>query len=165
MSASEDNLSAQSPKIMVLTALITAVTTIAAAFLGIVPQMRSGDLGQIGELQQQIGQLKQANVINGAKTNKTLNISGTVLGLDAGRMPGRPDVYLIPLSNPKLIAATSAAGEFHFNDVPDQQYWIIVRDPKLGKSGGALMDKDGVEVPLEIALVKYKVEKVEKVEK
>ena len=154
MSGSADNVSAQNPKILIATALITAMTTIAAAFLGIVPHMRSSDRGQIGALHQQVEQLKRAN--------KTLNISGTVLGPNAERMPGRPDVFLIPLSNPKLMAATNAAGQFHFNDVPDQQYWIIVRDPKLGKSGAGFMDKDNLEVPLDGTLVKYKVEKIER---
>jgi hypothetical protein len=162
MSASADNLPAQNPKILIVTALITAITTIAAAFLGIVPHLRSTDRGQIGELQQQIEHLKQVNITNSAKNNKTLNISGTVLGPDEKPMPGRPDVFLIPLSNPKLMAATKATGEFHFNGVPDQQYWIIVRDPKLGKSGAAFMDKDNFEVPLDVALVKFKVDKVEK---
>jgi hypothetical protein len=159
MSASADNLSAQNPKILIVTALITAITTIAAAFLGIVPHLRSNDRGQIGELQQQMEQLRLSNDINSAKNNKTLNISGTVLDPDAKPMLGRPDVFLIPLSNPKLMAATNATGEFHFNGVPDQQYWIIVRDPKLGKSGAGFMDKDNLEVPLDVALVKFKVEK------
>jgi hypothetical protein len=162
MSASADDLSTQNPKILIVTALITAITTIAAAFLGIVPQMRSSDRGQIGELQEQIERLKQATAVNSAKSDKMLNISGTVLGPNAERVLGRPDVFLIPLSNPKLMAATNANGQFHFNNVPDQQYWIIVRDPKLGKSGAGFMDKDNPDIPLDVALVQYKVEKAEK---
>ena len=162
MSTPADNLSTQNPKILIITALITATTTIAASFLGIIPHIRSSDRGQIGELEQQVRQLKQANVVDSSGSHRTLNISGTVLSPNAERMLGRPDVFLIPLSNPKLMAATNAAGQFQFNDVPDQQYWIIVRDPKHGKSGAGFMDKDNLEVPLEMALVKYKVEKVEK---
>jgi hypothetical protein len=162
MSASADNLPAQNPKTLIVTALITAITTITAAFVAIVPHMRSSDRGQIGELQQQIEQLKQANAVYGAKSNKTLNISGTVLGPKAEQMLGRPMVFLVPLSNPKLIAATTAAGQFRFNDVPDQQYWIIVRDQKLKISGDGLMDKDNLEVLLDAGLVRYKVERVEK---
>ena len=160
MSASADNLPAQNPKTLIATALITAITTMAAAFLGIIPHLRNSDRGIVGQLQQQVEQLKQAN--GGAKSNKTLNISGTVLGPDAKPMSSRPDVFLIPLSNPKLMAATKASGEFHFNGIPDQQYWIIVRDPKLGKSGAGFMDKDNLEVPLDVAVVKFEVENVEK---
>ena len=34
----------QSPKVLIVTALITAMTTIGVAFIGIFPQLRSGDV-------------------------------------------------------------------------------------------------------------------------
>ena len=161
MSATVDNPTTQNPRILVGTAMITAITTIGAAFLGIVPRLRGNDGRRIEQLNQQIEQLKQSSFAN-SKSDKALNISGTVYGPNSKPMTGRPDVYLVPLNNPKLIARTKANGEFQFNGVVDQQYWIIVRDPKLGKSGAGFMDKDLLEVPLDDVLVKFKVEKVEK---
>lgn len=162
MSESTENQATQSPKIVLVTALITGIATIAVAFLGIVPSLRGNDRGHIGKLEQQIEQLKQSSVVSSSKSNKTLNISGTVVGPNASPMMSRPDVYLIPLSNPKLMARTKATGEFQFNGVPDQQYWIVVRDPKLGNSGAGFMDMDNREVPLDGAMVKFNVEKGEK---
>ncbi len=166
MSQSADNLQPQSPKLLLSTALITAVATIGAAFLGVVPQLRSKDVGQIEALQQQVEQLKQqANVISSSGGNsstatvKTLVINGTVLDPTAGRPLTGAQVYLVPLSNPKLMALTSNDGEFRFKGIPDQRYWIVVRDSDRGNSSAGFIDEDNSEVKFSGALIKYKVEK------
>ena len=143
MSQSIDNSAAQSPKLLIATALITAVATVGAAFLGVVPQL---------------GQLRGAES-KGAKGPKTMKIVGTVSAPNIGPPLGWADLYLVPTQNPKLISQTKENGEFTFSDVPDGQYFIVVHDTEHGKSGISIMDKDGDRVKVDGALVKYHVEK------
>jgi len=49
-----------SAKVTIITALITAATTIAVSFIGIVPQLQQGDVKKIEGLQNEINNLKQS---------------------------------------------------------------------------------------------------------
>jgi hypothetical protein len=142
MSQTIDNSSGQSPKLLIATALITAVATIGAAFLGVIPNL--------------LGNGSKAAAPSGTKTMK---IVGTVSAPNNGPPLGWVELYLVPTQNPKLISQTTANGEFTFPDVPDGQYFIVVRDTEHGKSGGSIMDKDSNHVKVDGALVNYHVEK------
>ena len=165
MSQLIDNSVAQNPRMLIVTALITAVTTIGAAFLGVVPQLRSGDRGQISELQQQIVQLdeqikQQLLGSKGTKGPKTMNIVGTVFAPNNESPLSLAEIYLVPMQNPKLLSRTDENGEFKFPDVPDGQYYLIVHDTgHQKKTGISFIDKDGNYVKVDGAKVRYHVEK------
>jgi len=158
-----DALHKKAPQIT--TALVSVVGTVLVAFIGVLPQLRNKDV-TIDELQQQVAQLRQQNGAVGdakakapAATDKRLLISGTVLDLK-GRSPlSATDVYLIPLSNPKLMATTDETGGFKFKDIPDQRYWIVVRDSGSGSSSAGFIDEDNSEARFKGAVIKYRVEK------
>lgn len=149
----------------VITALVSVVGTVLVAFIGVLPQLRNKDV-TIGDLQQQVTQLKlQNNLVGDSKDKgpaaaaKRLLISGTVMDLTGKRPLGGTDVYLIPLSNPKLMATTDEAGGFKFKDIPDQRYWIVVRDSGSGSSSAGFIDEDNSEARFKGAVIKYRVEK------
>lgn len=162
-----DNQFTQSPKLLIATALISAATTIGAAFLGVVPQLRNKDVSEISDLQRQIEILKhQASILTSTVGNssppaaKKLLIGGTVMDARMNRPLDQAEVYLIPMNkNPKLMSKTNDSGEFTFPDMPDQQYWIVVRDTVKGNASAGLMDDDQTEARLAGMLVKYRVQK------
>lgn len=161
-----DSQPTQNPKLLIITALISMVTTIGAAFLGVVPQMRDKHVSEISDLQQQLKVLRdQAIVLTGggghnAAPAKKLLIGGTVMDSRMNRPLGQAEVYLIPMNkNPKLISKTNDSGEFTFSDMPDQQYWIVVRDTVRGQASAGLMDDDQTEAKFAGTLVKYRVQK------
>ncbi len=148
------------------TALISATVTIVAALIGVLPQMRDKD-SKIDHLQQQVSQLKQqppaADDLGDKGLTppaKALAIAGNVLDLKTKLPLGGVDVFLIPLSNPKLMARTDKAGAFRFPNAPDQRYWIVVRDSKSGNSSAGFVDEDNDEATFETgAVIKYSVKK------
>ena len=160
---SGDALHKKAPQIT--TALVSVVGTVLVAFIGVLPQLRNKDV-IIDELQGQVARLTlQTNPVgapNGkapAATDKRLLISGTVLDLKGRHPLSATDVYLIPLSNPKLMATTDETGGFKFKDIPDQRYWIVVRDSGSGSSSAGFIDEDNSEARFKGAVIKYRVEK------
>ena len=144
-------------------ALISAAVTITVTFIGVLPKLWNKD-SKIDDLEQQVAQLKQqAGAAGDSKEKgpaaKRLLIGGMVLDLTGKRPLGRAEVYLIPLSNPKLMAKTDDTGGFKFKEIPDQPYWIVVRDPKRGSSSAGFIDEDNNEATFEGAVVKYRVER------
>lgn len=152
----------------VFTATVSVLGTVLVAFISILPQLRDKNV-RIEDLQTKVAQLQQqqqqAVAVGDSRdkpppaTDKKLLISGTVVDL-SGRLPlASADVYLIPLSNPKLMATTDEAGRFRFKDMPDQRYWIVVRDSASGSSSAGFIDEDNSEARFKGAIVRYRVEK------
>ena len=80
---SEQSHQSQNPKVLIITALITAVTTILVAFVGIFPQVRGGDREEIKKLQDNVNQLTQRLVVvdpreDPSAAQKKMSVSGTV---------------------------------------------------------------------------------------
>src|SRR5262245_14114271 len=146
--------SAQNPKLLLGTAVITALTTLGVSFIGIVPQLRSGDKQELAQLRKEFEEIKAsagAVVITGSDeprldTKKTLIISGTVRSDDGARLLTGCDVYLLAEGNNLLAATTDDAGKFTFHGVPAGVYSIVVRDSSNGRSGKGLLDDPGGEV-------------------
>lgn len=148
---------AQSSRGMILTALITALTTVAVAFIGIFPQMRNNDAQTIQQLRDSMGELQQ-KLTGGAPPppEKKMSVTGTVWTPDRKRaMPG-VEVYLLPEGNNDLTAKTDDNGNFTLNGVPDGVYSIIVRESS-GQSGKGLLDDDADEVSVIGAAIKYRI--------
>jgi len=161
MAEARHSSSAQSPKVLIITAAITSITTIAVSFVGIVPQLRSQDRDEVAKLQQQVDELKkttQASSDAGAPAKK-MAINGAVTSADGLTPLGGYDVYLLPEGNNLLTAKTDDGGKFTLQAVPDGVYSIIVRDSANGKSGKGLLDDADDEVVVIGARIKYHIQK------
>src|SRR5215510_4036196 len=162
---SEEGLtsSTQNPKLLLGTALITALTTIGVSFIGIVPQLRSGDKQELAQLKKDFETFRdrggQVGTTGSVDTKKTLSISGTVRSDDGARLLTGYDIYLLPEGNNLLAATTDDAGKFSFQDVPSGVYSIVVRDSSNGRSGKGLLDSTTDEVQVIGARVKYHIQR------
>jgi hypothetical protein len=155
---------AQNPKVLIITALITAVTTILVAFVAIFPQLRGNDREAIKTLQDNVNALTQKlAVINPredpAAAQKKMSVTGTVY-TSASQVAtlGGMDVYLLP-EDYRLTGHTDDIGHFSVSDVPVGQYSIILRDPSRGNSGKVLLDDPREEISVMGKWVKYHIQK------
>ena len=165
MSEEGPTSSAQNPKLLLGTAVITALTTIGVSFIGIVPQLRSGDKQELALLRKDFEDFRErAGAVGTSGSDeprpdtKTLIISGTVRSDDGARLLSGCDVYLLAEGNNLLAATTDDAGKFTFQGVPAGVYSIVVRDSSNGKSGKGLLDDPGGEVHVIGAKVKYRIQ-------
>jgi hypothetical protein len=153
---------AQNARVLIITAAITSITTIAVSFMGIVPQLRSQDQKALQELTEQVKDLKEAKdkpASKDAPTEKRVSISGTVKNADGSKPLGGYDVYLLQETNNMFTAKTDDTGRFTLQGVPDFTYSIIVRDSTNGRSGKGLLDDTGDEVQVIGARIKYRIQK------
>jgi len=166
MSEERPTSSIQNPKLVLGTALITALTTIGVSFVGIVPQLRSGDRQALAELKKDVEDLRgSAGAVGTSGTEeprvdprKTMIISGTVRSNDGIQLLTGYDVYLLAEGNNLLAATTDDAGKFTFQGVPAGVYSIVVRDSSNGRSGKGLLDDASGEVQVIGAKVKYRIQ-------
>lgn len=111
-------------KIAIASALITAITTILVAFIGVVPQIRRDDRKEIDNLQKTIGEMK--TLIEGLKTSREelQSISGMVRN---GDNTPKNDAVLYAV---KADAAASLddSGKFVFQNMARSPYWIVMAD-------------------------------------
>jgi len=148
----------QNSRVLIITAVITAVTTIGVAFIGIFPQLRNNDAKRYDQLQQDFAEFRQkaANISVSKSPEKMMRVTGTVFDeLAQKRLPG-VEVYLLPEGNNFLTAKTDDNGNFALNVVPDGVYSIIVRESS-GRSGKGLLDDDGDVVKVIGASITYKI--------
>ena len=130
----------QSPKVVMVTAILTAITTIGVSFIGIVPQLRGGDTKEIIELRKQLGEIttKAEAASPPAVPDKKQNVKGKATSLDGKQALNGIEVYLLPAGN-LLTATTNEEGEFDFTEIPAGTYSIFLRDSAQGKSGRNLL--------------------------
>lgn len=148
---------AQNSKVLIMTALITATTTVAVAFIGIFPQMRNNDTQTIQQLRDSIGAL-QKKLEGGSEPppEKKMTVNGTVRTPDKKRTLSGVEVYLLPEGNNDLTAKTDDNGNFTLSGVPEGVYSIIVREAS-GQSGKGLLDDDANEVSVIGAAINYRI--------
>jgi len=165
MGQSEPEPAAQNPRIVLATAAITVLGTIAVSFVGIVPQLRSGDKQAILALRKEFDEFKSKAATTTERPEGTLSverkqtINGTVRSDDGLRLLKGHDIYLLPEGNNLLTAKTDDAGKFTMPSVPLGVYSIIVRDSANGQSGKGLLDDDDDEVDVIGAKIRYRIQK------
>ena len=166
MSEEGPTSSTQNPKLVLGTAVITALTTIGVSLVGIVPQLRSGDRQELAQHKKDFEDFRERAGVVGTSgtdeprvdTNETMIISGTVRSDDGTRLLTGYDVYLLAEGNNLLAATTDDAGKFTFQGVPAGVYSIVVRDSSNGRSGKGLLDDASGEVQVIGAKVKYRIQ-------
>jgi hypothetical protein len=162
MGDSSKTSSSKDSKVLITTAAFTALTTIFVSFIGIVPQLRSGDKAEVEKLKRDVEEMKARNSQLESTTPPSgapISITGSVQSEDAKRPLIGYDIYLLPEGDNQLIAKTDDTGKFTFRAVPRTVYSIIVRDSSNGKSGRALLEDDGEEVQVIGAKVRYRVQR------
>jgi hypothetical protein len=131
----------QNPKVVMITAVMTAITTIAVSLIGIVPQFRSNYVLEINKLTAERDALRDKAALPPAPAlpGKKQTIEGRATRLDGNNEAlNGMEVYLVPAGN-LLTATTNEDGSFNFNDIPAGVYSIFLRDSTQGKSGRKLL--------------------------
>lgn len=164
MSQAIESPPSQSPKLMIATALITALTTIGVSFIGVVPQLRGRDSGVITSLEKTVADLKAEldRAREGAAGGKapsqppaTKTVAGKVLTEDGKPLRNGVDVYLLPEDNGLPTTQADDNGEFIFRDVPPVHYLILVREKGSGMSGLTRINAQEAEVKVKSGLIQY----------
>jgi hypothetical protein len=147
-----------SAKVSIVTALITAGTTILIAFIGIVPQLRKDDNVRIAGLNKTIAEFKQ----NETGSGETITISGTTYkDNNLNQTQDNIEVYLLPASGNELVTTADNDGKFVFKNIPSKNWWIIVRNLNTNEktSGKFLIDPSEGNGSLNFsgAFIQYKI--------
>lgn len=145
-------------KVTIITVIITALASIAVAFIGILPQLREKDKTEIGELRSELAKL-ESNLKDIKKPTLIgkCSVSGTINKTD-GIPLANAEVYLIVASGSENMATTGDAGHFSFHEVEDVPYWIVVRHCESKKTARTLIQSDPPEGVIRVPelIVKYK---------
>jgi len=129
--------SSQNPKSLVVTALITAVTTILVSLIAIFPQLRTEARNRTQEqidqnpqvlaLQKEVEELRK----KAPPPEEQWAVSGTVGQAQGLQQPLKAvDIYLVPSwgKGKDLVTQTEDTGKFSLK-VPQGQYSIVLLDP------------------------------------
>lgn len=111
--------SSASPRVVLITAVISAVSSILVAFIGIVP-------------------IFYERKAEGRFEQETCAISGTIIS--SGEEPLKnADVYLILATGSEFMTTTDDTGKFVFQRIPDASYWVVVRNNYSEKASRVLI--------------------------
>ena len=118
-------MKSQSTKIAVFTTLITCISTILVAFIGVFPQLRENDVNKIEKLEKKLNNLAALYpAIDSAKV--AWEIKGTLTNNNIDKKSLDAEIYLMP-SSWTHFTTTDDNGVFSFTDVPPQTYYILIR--------------------------------------
>jgi hypothetical protein len=152
--------SSQNPKMMMITALMTMITTIAVSFIGVVPSLRRRDAQELDVLRQKVVNQEPAPnpANNSSSTDKKVTIQGTVTSKDGRQTLNGYDVYFLPEGNSQQTTSTDDSGKF-YKEMPPGTYSIIVRDSAKGASGKGILDEDYDKVGVQGATIHYRIKR------
>jgi hypothetical protein len=123
-------------RMLIITAIISAISSIAVAFIGIVPVFYEKKSSLFDKKCSITGVLMESN-------DKPLNSA---------------DVYLVRATGSELMATTDDNGKFAFEGIPLMSYWVVVRDNISGKSSRILLPKENTDGEIKVmeASLKYR---------
>ena len=127
-----------SPMVIIITALITATSSILVAFIGVVP----------------IFYEKKATVL---PKPETCAISGTIIS--SGKKPLKnADVYLILATGSEYMTTTDDTGKFVFQGIANASYWVVVRNNESERASRVLIQNTETSGKIEVveSLLEYK---------
>ena len=115
-----DTTAFQNPKLVVITALITAVTSIGVSVVGIFPQLQARTL-------------KPEKTLSASADNtaEKWSIRGQVVDSVSKSPVQNADVVLVPMSG-QNIASTGTDGSFELSAAARGAYYLVVREPGGG---------------------------------
>jgi len=118
-------MKSQSTKIAVFTTLITCISTILVAFIGIFPQLREGDVNKIEALEKRLNNLAALYPAT-EPAQAAWKIQGTLTNNNIEKKSLDAEIYLMP-SSWSHFTTTDDNGAFSFTDVPPHTYYILIR--------------------------------------
>ena len=126
-----------SPRV-IITAIISAVTSVLVALIGIAPFIY--EKGKTSPLVQQ----------------EVCTISGEITSEEAEPMKNA-EIYLIRATGSERMATTDDKGKFTFQQIPDASYWVIVRNIVSGSASRVLISKenDSGEIEVVKSILRY----------
>jgi hypothetical protein len=115
-----DGTAFQNPKLVVITALITAVTSIGVSVVGIFPQLQARTL-------------KPEKTVSATADNtvEKWSIRGQVVDSVSKTPVQNADVVLVPMTG-QNIASTGTDGSFELSAAAKGAYYLVVREPGAG---------------------------------
>ena len=116
-----DTSPSQNPRLVVLTALITAVTSIGVSVVGIFPQMQARTVKADTEV----------TTSSPPPAAEKWSIRGAVVASENGRPVKSADIVLVPMTG-QNIRSTGDDGSFEFSGVAAGTYSLVVREPGAG---------------------------------
>jgi hypothetical protein len=134
LSATEENMMSdistlQNPRLVVITALITAVTSIGVSVVGIFPQLQARTMQPDKTITTSAA--KPAEITPPAQ--EKWSIRGEVVDSSSRQPVKNADVVLVPMTG-QNISITGNDGSFELSGVPAGTYALIVREPDGGGS-------------------------------
>jgi hypothetical protein len=146
----------QSSKTVIITALISAVSTIVVAYIAIIPQIHKGDTDKIARLRAERDSLQQSSA---KPPLEKITISGRIRTTEGGQPLTNSEIYLFPADNSFLLPL-DPTGKFVFEHVPARRYsWIVLHDNVSERGRRGIMDSDSSVVALGDATVEYHITK------
>jgi hypothetical protein len=125
----------------VLSGVITGVTTIAVAFIGMFPQLRNQDKATIDELKADNARLQSENDELRKAQAATWTFTGNIHSLNrkptGNQQDDNPEVYLI---SEALRSETDSAGDYDIRNVRPDDYSLLALFPS-GKKFKIQVDK------------------------
>jgi len=141
----------QTPRTVIITSIITAITTIVVSFLAIVPQLRQSDKEIIQKLKEQVDALQRPTQTPGG----LFELKGQVLGKNDKPLD-EAEIYLIPATGSEHMAISDDTGHFFFDHLDSGAHWIVVRDRTSMSTRGLIEREQALgEVQLVGVTVKY----------
>jgi hypothetical protein len=151
----------QNPRLVVLTALIGATTTIAASLVAVFPQIIHLRVGPPSTTEQVIVPTPPAPA-------EKWSIRGQVVATGSKKPVKSADVVLLPMTG-QNIASTGDDGSFEFSAVPAGTYHLVVREsdggsrvmiPRKRSDGSDVLEGDVPDQQYHPkAFVSYKIER------
>ncbi len=141
----------QTPRTVIITSIITAITTIVVSFIAIIPEYRRSDKETIEKLNKKVDAFEKSTQI----PSGSLELKGQVLGKN-GKPLDKAEIYLIPATGSENMAITDDAGNFIFDHLDSGSHWIVVRDQTSMSTRGLIGHEQAPgEVQLPGVTVKY----------
>jgi hypothetical protein len=117
-----DGTAFQNPKLVVITALITAVTSIGVSVVGIFPQLQARTIHAENPAIMPAGK---------ALPTEKWSIRGQVVDSVSKSPVQNADVVLVPMTG-QNIASTGTDGSFELSAAAKGAYYLVVREPGAG---------------------------------
>jgi hypothetical protein len=113
-----------------VSAVITAITTLGVSIIGVFPQLRSQDRTTIEELRTDMQKMKESLGASSKPAEKNSTFSGNIQLVKRNSTGNDADQIVdVSLVNEEMGSSTDSAGNYRIKNVPLGDYTLLVRIP------------------------------------